>query len=131
MITEVVLVIIGHDLQQQTAPHFLLTTANELPNAPLTEKESTLDVAQRLLMDYTGLSALIAGVGWVELKQLPVSDSVTNIVNGERVLSIPFVCVVPIETPIDAAKWVEILNENQELSSVNHLEILVSAWNAL
>lgn len=131
MIIEVVLVVIGHDLQQRTAPHFLLTTANELPNAPLNEAESSLDVAQRLLMSYTGLSALVGGVGWIELRQLPVADSLQNMVNGERVISIPYVCTIPIENPIDAGKWIEIIGQNQELSSINHLEILVSAWNAI
>lgn len=78
---------------------YLLTRRGDqlaLPSAYLGERESTVEVAARLLREHTGLDALINGGGWVNLYAAPLADSCDRKdERGERVISVPYGCFVP------------------------------------
>lgn len=95
---EVLLVIISPNLERPGESLFLLEEAEgkmRLPVAPLGEQES-VQVAGDLLFAWTGHKTYLQS-GWLELEPCRLRDSSSRIIDGIRVLGIPYACTVSRE----------------------------------
>ncbi len=95
-----------------------------LPTAYLGEQESTIEVAARLLDRFTGLKALVAGLGWIHLWPQPLADSVERKVNGVRVITVPYGCLIPETRGHKSGEWFTLSECVERGLYMDHLEIL-------
>lgn len=110
---EVILVVLGYDLQSKHISFLLNNSSSGLLSAIIDEGSSSLDIASELLGIHTGCRGLIGGVGWVHLKQLPIIDNADRIIDGERWVAVPYVCVIPKEVNLLEDEWVDIMDTSK------------------
>jgi hypothetical protein len=111
----------------QGIPFLLTKDRLELPSSGLPDDMTTIDVAASLLNQLTGLTAVVGGVGWVLLEQLPVLDGVDRIECDEREIVIPYTCLIPTDIKLNEAEWYDftqqpLSDENRQLvtAAINH-----------
>lgn len=130
-----------------TTPHpedpshpFVLTKRIEkqllaLPKATLTLEETTLSLADKLLQEILGVRALVGSRGWVQLISAPVADSVDRFLDGERVVGIPYGCVIPtrlaVQRPYEWRPLVDVLFDPRDKLFGDHQDILMNVCKTL
>jgi hypothetical protein len=123
---EVILLVTAPNLRVRGDTHFLLLVEEgqppRLPSTIVPEGKVCADVAAGLLLEHTGLAALINGKGWIPLKQVGVFDK-----PEQRTVAIGYGCVIP-ETTILAdpkATWLTVAQLHEVLPLADyHMKIL-------
>lgn len=135
---EVLLGVVSPSLLKSGDTRFLLIQGYDgqysLPSDYVGEHQSTLEVAAAILEYHTGLKARIMGVGWVDLAQCPLYDSVDRVVDGNRVIGVPYGAMLPgelVEPKSPHAKWVSLGDAFSSKFDLDHFAVLQGICNVL
>ncbi len=135
MKNEVILLITAPNPYSAAESKFLLARKGDklfLPSDKLSEDESSIQCASRLLKVFTGADARLRGVGWIDLNPTPVVDSIDRKdADGTRWVAIPYWCMMPFEVtekPFSKKdEWLTFTNLCEKKSEIglDHFEIIM------
>ncbi len=131
---EVLLVVVSPNLRVAGESRVLLEEVDgqlRIPSTLLGEQETGRETAASLLFDLTGHREVTRS-GWLTLKSCPLKDSPSRLLNGTRVLSLPFACMLPMDvTPCKRGLWYPLAETMTREVHLDHRQIVMDACNTL
>jgi hypothetical protein len=128
---EVVLVLVAAYIQRRIDTKIAFIKDNNqyiLPREFLTNTTNTLNTAAYLLNRYTGMKAVVHGVGFVHLSQKKLVDNIERTEDGHRCIAVPYLGLIPELVPLpEYLDWIPL----SKLSSLpiynDHAQIAIQA----